>query len=148
MDLENLIPQDVSFKLKELDRPLTLRSLTLDDEVWLKEKFPGDRLQKVFEDVIIPDFLSIIARILDTDSKRYMATVKIVEVNEETGEDINTDKLSIAEKIQKLARAEEILTIIDAYLEMKKRSNEVRDQIEAQYRDQKKRKAEKEKQIG
>lgn len=42
-----MFPKKASFKLKATGKTYTLREITLDDQVWIKEEY-GDRLEEIF----------------------------------------------------------------------------------------------------
>jgi len=137
MNLSEVLPQKVQLKLIRLDQPLYINMITLDDNQWLSEQYPGDELKKVYSEPRVKDILRITCRLLDQDSKRYLAKVKIIEFDEEGNEKI-LEGLTLAEKLYKLAADSEIGVIIMATYDVKRKSNEMIEQIKEKANPQKK----------
>jgi len=121
MELQEILPGSVSFKLENIPQELSLDMLTLDDNVWINENFPN--IMDVFTNSDVKSIIKIIAKVLSKESKKLLASIKIVEVDEYGVESL-CEKMTIAEKLQKLALDSEIIVVLNAFIEVRKRSND------------------------
>ena len=90
LSLAEISPKKSSFKLKLFEKKFLLRSITLEDEIWLKQEY-GDKANDVFNQNN-PDFKEIcrIAYRLLLDKKEFkVRPVKLIdEQGNETAENI------------------------------------------------------------
>ena len=78
--MEELKPQESSFKLASTGHTYHLRKLALSDEIWIKQNY-GDKLHIVF-DPISPDFEAIcriVYRQIDNREDFVLSEVTVVE---------------------------------------------------------------------
>jgi len=73
INLDEIIPQPATLKLKATDKIYHLRPLDLDDEAWLKARF-GDQLNSIFSNIKIAEIAEIAFNQLeDTDKEDFVA---------------------------------------------------------------------------
>lgn len=138
MNLKEIIPAKVEVTLERLDRPLVLNLLTLEDNVWLEQNYPGEELQKVYTEPRIKDILKILCRILDVESKRYLAKIEIIEIDD-YGLETPLKGASLADKLFKIVGDGEMALIISGIFEIRTRSNDIVMKLSEKYAAQKKR---------
>lgn len=143
MELKEIIPSKITVKLESIPVELIVNNLTLNDNVWLEEKYPGDELQKIYLESKMKDIVIIFARILSLESKRLIANCKIIEIDDH-GNEKELEDLSIAEKLMRITCDGELALIIDAIYQVRVRSNDIAEKINQKYIDQKKTKEAKE----
>lgn len=124
MELKEIIPPKISFRVERINKELTLNLMTVEDNLWIEENYPGDQISEVFTKLKVRDILRIIARMLDIESKRTLSRYEIIEIDE-MGKEEKIKDLSLGEKLFKLISDAELLVIIKSFFETKKRSNEV-----------------------
>lgn len=86
--LEDLIPEEAEFTLALTKKTYKLRRFTLEDELWLKNRF-GDELEKVFREIRMKEICQIVFHQLVDKSEFLKREVKII--NEE-GDEITETK--------------------------------------------------------
>ena len=138
MELKQVLPGKVSFTLERLGQPLTLNLLSLEDNVWMEENYPGEQLNAVYSEPRVKDILRILCRILDIESKRLISKTNIVEIDIETGIETNVEGLSLMDKLYKITGDGELAVVMAAIFEVRKRSNEIVQKLQEKYNDQKK----------
>lgn len=89
MELDELIPQTVSWKPKytdgdgkELEFDFTFRPFTLEDESWIKRNFPGDELVKALNGYDKDAVTRIAYKQLNITSKKELMAVKFIDIDE------------------------------------------------------------------
>ena len=130
MELKELLPSNIQINLTKLNFPLFFRPITLRDGVWMSETFPGTILEDAFNSLtdrakIYPS-LKIISKLfaetLDNESKKKLSNYTI-EVIDEFGiaEEM---KLTISEKLLYICDDSDMMTLINAYTQIKTMSND------------------------
>ena len=111
MKLQNLVPKSTSFKLRLLNDRLTMKPITLGDEIWLNESIGQEGIKVAFETVNFNQISRIVYRLLDNESKAKLKKQKVTFYNDE-GEE-NTVELGGVKLLQSLisgwSEKEEIL---------------------------------------
>lgn len=89
MDLVNIVPKESSFKLKikndkgeEYDKSFHMRSINLNDEIWLQKEY-GTAIGKVFEEVNTKEISRIVFRLMEDEDKLFFAKRDIITVDED-----------------------------------------------------------------
>ncbi|MCB0421144.1 MAG: hypothetical protein KDD61_09110 [Bdellovibrionales bacterium] len=83
MKLSDLLPQSTSFHLSQLDEDLTLRPITLADEIWLNETFGETGVSEMFSTLNFIEISRVVYRLLDDDSKAKLKKKKVTIYNED-----------------------------------------------------------------
>lgn len=86
MKLSELLPQGTSFHLSQLGEDLTLRPITLADEIWLNETFGETGVSEMFSTLNFIEISRVVYRLLDNESKAKLKKKKIVLFNEDGDE--------------------------------------------------------------
>ncbi len=128
MELAKVIPQKVSFTLEKLGKTLTMGMITLDIDEWMKENYPGEELHKVLSEPNVKEVLKIAVKLLDRDSKKLLSKVEIID-EDEFGNDIKLEKLSLDEKLFRLTGEAEFTFILLAIFDNRKKSFDILDKI-------------------
>lgn len=116
MKLTDMKPKQSKFKLKQVEKELTLRPISLDDEIWLKEIYGDDGIQEVFENVNIEEISRIAFRLLITEDKKLFK-IREVTVVDENGEE-GTFNIGGVKLLRTLIFGwEEKLVVLNALLE-------------------------------
>src|SRR5687768_9614236 len=121
MELKEIIPQKIGFTLEKIGRPLTLSPITLDIDEWLRENYPGDKLQMVLTTPSVKDILKIAAKLLDRESRKALAKSEIVETDD-FGNETKLDNMTLDMKLYRLTSEVEFTLILLAIVDVRKRS--------------------------
>lgn len=70
MKLNELKPTKTTLKISTIKKKLTVNPLTLNDEVWLSERYTEEELQQIFLEINIKEISRIVFRLLDNESKK------------------------------------------------------------------------------
>ena len=90
MELEKLVPKESKFRLNLADgKEFTMRPITLQDEIWLRETY-GERIQQIFEEMDVQEISRIVSRLLIVEDKRFFKKQDVTIVNEE-GEELTIE---------------------------------------------------------
>jgi len=87
MNLTDLKPKESKLKLSSIDRELTLRPISLSDEVWLLETYGQEQLTQVLETIDIKEISRIVYRLIKEDDKLIFKSKDVVFITE-SGESI------------------------------------------------------------
>lgn len=109
--------------LKNIPKPLILNFMTLEDEQWVRDRFPAGFLEEL-QNGNIDALLGLFWRLLDNDSKRLIRDLKIVKW--EGLNEIAVDFEDPSEKLKAIVgggKDEEMTAIVNAIFETKDKSN-------------------------
>lgn len=87
MDLQNFVAQKTKINLAKFGVDILINPFSLADDAWLQHEFGVTRLQEIFEDLgndkNVDDLMRIVYRLLDDDSKIFLADqIKPIEIDE------------------------------------------------------------------
>lgn len=88
MKLSQVLPKSISFNLRLLGDNLTLRPVTLEDEIWIADTFGESGIEEIFETVNFVEISRLVYRLLDDDSKPKLKKQDVTYYNEEGEETI------------------------------------------------------------
>ena len=109
--------------LKNINKPLFLNFLTIEDEIWVQERFPSGFLQEM-QNGNVEAVLDLFWRLLDNDSKRLIRDCKIVK-----WDGLKEIEIAFDDPVQKLksivggGKDQELTDIVNAIFETKEKSN-------------------------
>lgn len=119
MDLKEIIPPKVSFKLQAVPGDLTLNHVSLEDGEWLKQQYSDEELDQIFNEPRAKDILKIACRLLTADSKRALAKVN-VPVFDDAGNEIKSDTpLPLDVKLHRICSQGEFMLIYSCIAEIR-----------------------------
>ena len=115
MDLSKIRPQESTFKLRHVeDRVITMRPITLDDEIWLDQTY-GDKLGEIFENINVKEISRIVFRLMKNEDKLFFKKRVVKLVNEEGEEgEIEMGGLVLLQSL--ISGWEEKISILNALL--------------------------------
>ena len=82
LTFEDIRPEKASFTLKSTGKKYTLRPVSMDDEIWLRERF-GDDIEKIFTEIRTQEICDIVFHQLDEASKEGFTAQEVTIMNEE-----------------------------------------------------------------
>lgn len=115
-------PQRPSVFLKNVGKPLYLNFVTIEDEDFFNERFPGNALLESLQNGEVNSVLEIFWRLLDNDGKRLIRDAKLVR-----WEGMNEVVVATEDPIEKLrlivSGGDEITAMMEAIWGVKFKSN-------------------------
>jgi hypothetical protein len=107
--------------IKKLGKELILDFFTISDDNWMMDKYGQEKLQKALTEFEPDIVLDLFWRVMDDDSKRIIAKLRLVE-----WDGLEEKELKIDDPIERLKRvvsgADELFNIWAAILAVKKKS--------------------------
>lgn len=111
-------PTRQSVYIKNLQKNVFINFITIDDEAWIAENFPGNVWEESFGKSDFNPSLSIFWRLLDNDAKKAIYNVKFVEW--ENGKEVEKTIVDPVERLKKIiSGADEVMAIVSAILQTK-----------------------------
>jgi hypothetical protein len=89
-ELEDFDPNFGEFTLSQTKKTYHLRKITLADEIWLKNKWGAEALQKIFSEVDIPRIVEIAFRQLTEEDKQEFKCKKVKFIDDK-GKELETE---------------------------------------------------------
>lgn len=125
MDIKDFLPKQTTVKLCRAEKELLVNPFTLRDDVWVQENFTQEQLLGLQTNPDPKIVLPIFFRLLDNESKKYLASAKIIEVDE-MGEEKEITGLTASQKLLHLVSGiAEMALIFEAIAEAKNLSSPV-----------------------
>lgn len=109
--------------LKNLSKPLILNFMTIEDEAWIRDRYPNGFFEEM-QNGNVDALLGLFWRLLDNDSKRLVRDLKVVKW--EGLNEIVVEYDDPAEKLKAIVgggKDEEMTTIVNAVFDTKAKSN-------------------------
>ncbi len=135
-ELHEVFLQNVPFKFKRLPKEIEFRPVTIDDNAFFIQKFGAEKLSQLDKANNLSENLSalmfIICHLLTNESKIYLAQYEddsLFKEYDEYGKPVE-NVLSIPAKIMKLAHESEFIPLLQTYIDIRTKSNEVPEQKE------------------
>jgi hypothetical protein len=95
--IEKLFPKETKLKFKNIDKELTVQTITLADDAWMMHEFGGKAgIISVFESSDLRSLVKILYRLLSNEDKIYLGKIQFNTVDEEGTESpvkSNIDKI-------------------------------------------------------
>lgn len=82
LKLEDICPEESTFKLKQTGKTYTLRPISLDDEMWLLREFPTN-LQEIFNKGQMKEISRIVFHQLINSDKEDFLEKEVIYINEQ-----------------------------------------------------------------
>lgn len=81
ISLDELVPMEASFHLSKLKKNIRLKTVSVRDEVWVKQKF-GCQIQELVSSMKIAEICEVAYRIMHEEDKQHFAEQNVTFINE------------------------------------------------------------------
>lgn len=120
MNIEDINVRQVPIKLARLNEEIIINPPSVSDEIWFRDVIGEDKLRETLEKMNdIPMLCRIVFKLLSFESKQLIMKYQIVDIDEETGEEVELKSKPYEKLSYLISGSTEIVKIIQALVKAK-----------------------------